>query len=540
MSFSFELPSHIAQSWLTLLYSLTQLLETSDNQAKVLNLALKLMAQNLGILRGAIAIITPTTGKIRIEAAYGLNPAQQKRGEYLAGEGITGKVITQGEAFFIEDVSKEPLFLNRTQARNLEKEQISFLCVPICLQGKPVGALSIDISRENISSAPNSYNIPTPAQLLSFLEIIASLLAHAAYDSQERIFNNPESRPKDFVGNSECMRQIYEQISIVAPSLTTVFLQGESGTGKEMAARAIHKASSRQNGPFITLNCAALPENLIESELFGHEKGSFTGAIQMRKGRFELANGGTLFLDEIGELSPFVQAKLLRVLQERSFERLGGIHTIHTDARLITATNRDMGKMVASGEFRRDLFYRLNVFPIYLPPLRERKEDILPLAAHFLRQFAKDKKAPMLSLEAMKMLENHSWPGNIRELQNVMERACILAGNLSFNDHHDHTLIEPQHLAGIGIKDLAGSRANMTKDAEISCKIFNQNVNQNPTPEFKQNLYDLMENLEKNLIVESLTNSRGKLNKAAQNLGISQRILGLRMKKYNLDYRNYR
>lgn len=532
-----ELPPHIAQDWLALLYSLTQLIETSGNQTKVLSLALKLIAQNLGILRGSIAIITPTTGKIRINAAYGLNQSQQKRGEYLLGEGITGKVITQGEAFYIEDVSKDPLFLNRTQARDLEKEQISFLCVPICLQGQPVGALSIDILRENIAGLSNDHSLPTPAQLLSFLEIIAGLLAHAAYDSQELLMNNSEFRPKDFVGNSECMRQVYKQIAIVSPSLTTVFLHGESGTGKEMAARAIHEGSSRKNGPFITLNCAALPENLIESELFGHEKGAFTGAIQTRKGRFELANGGTLFLDEIGELSPFVQAKLLRVLQERSFERLGGMHTIHTDARLITATNRDLGSMVNTGEFRRDLLYRLNVFPIYLPPLRERKEDILPLAAYFLKQFAKDKKVPMLSLEAMKILETHSWPGNIRELQNVMERACILVGYLPFNEHQ---LIEPQHLTGIGIKGLANSRADLVNDTDLSKETFSQNFNHNQNPEFRQSLSEKMDNLEKNLIMDAVARCNGKLNKAAQNLGISQRILGLRMKKYKLDYKNYR
>lgn len=305
-------------------------------------------------------------------------------------------------------------------------------------------------------------------------------------------------------GQSEAMRQTLRQIAIVAPSHSTVLIQGESGTGKELAARAIHRAGPRPDGPFISLNCAALPENLIESELFGHERGAFTGAEKMRIGRFEHANGGTLFLDEIGELGPAIQAKLLRALQERAFERLGGMNTIKVDARIIAATNRDLIKMVEKGEFRRDLFYRLNVFPICMPALRDRPEDILPLAARFLRIHAPQAR---FSGEAASLLQRHSWPGNVRELENIIERAALLLGG--------DTILLPEHLPFLQNESRFGAETTV-------------------------NLAKRIADLEQEYIIKALALSMGKINKAAGRLGLTERELGLRLKKYGISYKTYR
>lgn len=314
---------------------------------------------------------------------------------------------------------------------------------------------------------------------------------------------------------------VYEQIAQVASSSTTVFLHGESGTGKELAARAIHASSSRSNGPFISLNCAALPENLIESELFGHEKGAFTGASGVRKGRFELADGGTLFLDEVGELSLITQAKLLRVLQERSFERLGGMSSIAVDVRIITATNRSLLDMVEKGTFRRDLYYRLNVFPIHMPSLRERQNDIQPLAVHFVDKYATSSKRHgiRLSLTVMDMLQRYDWPGNIRELENVIERAVLLVGQ--------EGLILPQHLP----MELHSPH----------CPVHVGNKKNESAPFMASGtLQERLDELERACISEALSRYGGHMGHAAQALGLTERVMALRMKKYGISYKSFR
>ena len=320
------------------------------------------------------------------------------------------------------------------------------------------------------------------------------------------------------IGRSAGISQVKLMVERAAPGRTTVLITGESGTGKELAARAIHAASARAERPFVSLNCAALPESLIESELFGHEKGAFTGATSMRKGRFEQADGGTLFLDEVGELSMMTQAKLLRVLQERSFERLGGMETIRVDVRVITATNRNLEKMVAEGTFRRDLFYRLNVFPIVLPPLRDRQDDILPLASHFVGHFARQagKGDVRISLAAMDMLQRYSWPGNIRELENAMERAVLLVGS--------QNLILPQHLPPA----MHTESVNMADEK------------QRKMPHMAATLEQRMDELERACIVDAMEATGGQINRAAQQLGLTQRVLALRLKKYGLSYKEYR
>ena len=308
----------------------------------------------------------------------------------------------------------------------------------------------------------------------------------------------------NIIGESRAIKEVFHLINKVAGSNTTVLLRGESGTGKELAAQAIHAASPRSKGPLITVNCGALPETLLESELFGHEKGSFTGAIKQKKGRFELANGGTIFLDEIGDISPAVQVKLLRVLQEREFERVGGMETLKTDARIIAATNRDLETMRGKHEFRDDLYFRLSVFPIYLPNLKTRVEDIELLVKFFLRKHNADELK--ISEEVWEAFENYEWPGNIRELENVIERAVII-----------------KHGDGISIDDLppnlqASLPGRMDSHEEHTSKYF---VIPDEGIDFEE--------LERDMIIQALKNSDGSKTKAAQLLGYTRRKLYSRM-----------
>lgn len=496
---------------LALLRELAQLVNSPADRERTLDRALELMADRLHLMRGSITLVSPSTGEIRIQASYGLKSSERLRGRYVPGEGVTGRVIQTGRAMCVSNVSREPLFLNRTRSRDLKKEGVSFICVPIWLHGDVVGAMSADHLLTDEATLEEETRL---------LHVVAGLLAHTAYESQRVMdrHNGAPTRPRGFVGNSEAMRRVYEQLLQVAPSSTTVFLQGESGTGKELAARALHSASARANAPFVSLNCAALPENLIESELFGHEKGAFTGAGAVRKGRFELADQGTLFLDEVGELTLPTQAKLLRVLQERTFERLGGMRTLHADVRIVTATNRDLESMVRAGRFRQDLFYRLNVFPIFLPPLRARQDDILPLASHFLQKYALEagREDARLSLAVMDMLQRYSWPGNIRELENAMERAVLLLGR--------ENLVLPQHLPPAMHRHAVAEAA----PAGDACQVLSIS------------LQDRLDELERACIVDALSVHRGHMGHAAASLGLTERVMALRMRKYGLCYKDYR
>lgn len=509
---------------LRLLFELSQLLDSAAHIGETLDGALCLMARHMAMMRGSISLVSPRDGSIHIESSYGLNAAEQARGHYAAGEGVTGTVIRMGRSMVISNVSDEPLFLNRTRSRNLRKDAVSFICVPIRVDDQAIGALSVDRLFADTST------LEEDARLLT---IIASMLARAARVRQsclpERDAIRSAARGHDrgrvslrspfFVGSCEAMQQVYIRIDQVARSPATVLLRGESGTGKELAALAIHAASPRADRPFITLNCATLPETLVENELFGHERGAFTGAQGLYRGRFEQADGGTLFLDEVGDLPPLTQAKLLRVIQERSYERLGGTETRRADVRLITATNRPLEDMVHQGTFRGDLYYRLNVFPIELPPLRERSGDIALLADHFMKKFAAagGRTEMHLSLSAADMLQRYEWPGNIRELENIMERAVLLAG--------EEGVILPQHLP----PELHSK----------GCPIFA------PGPRRAQGraigpLQPRLDELEKGCILEALRRHEGNMGKAARELGLTDRIMALRMKKYGLTYKEFR
>jgi two-component system NtrC family response regulator len=313
------------------------------------------------------------------------------------------------------------------------------------------------------------------------------------------------SKYDNIVGQSKIMQEIIALIERVANSNASVLITGESGTGKEVAAVAIHQNSPRSNKPFVPVNCAALPEQLLESELFGHERGAFTGAVTRKLGRFELAEKGTIFLDEIAEMSLNMQAKILRVLQEKTFERVGGTETLSVDVRVIAATNRQLDAAIKNGEFREDLFYRLNVIHIHMPPLRERREDIPLLAKHFLRKFGHTYQVENISTEAMELLYNYHWPGNIRELQNVIERAAIICRNKT---------IYPEHLP----RELY---AVPKSSSDLIVNFPDQGIS--------------LEELEKELILKALKKSGGNQTRAAQLLGITRSALLYRSQKYGIN-----
>ncbi len=500
---------------LSLLFEISQVLDSSLDLRSAVEPVLEKIARFRRLDFATLTLLSRHTGEIAIEAAYGLSASQKANGRYRLGEGITGRVIQTGEASIVRKTSENPHFLDRTGVRKQRGRDSSFICVPIKKGREVVGALSAD---RPVAPAPL---LEEEARILSVVGALiaqAVKLRQAAQEERDRLVEENlrlqeelEDRrpPSAIVGNSPEMQAVYRLISQVSGSDTTVLLRGENGTGKELVAQAIHSASPRCERPFVKVSCAALSEGLVESELFGHEKGAFTGAVSARKGRFELAHGGTLFLDEVGDLSPSMQVKLLRVLQEHEFERVGGSSTIKADVRLIAASNRDLEKLTESGQFRLDLYYRLNVFPIHIPPLRERPTDILLLADYFVeRCCAKSgKRVLRISTPAIDLLMGYHWPGNVRELENCIERAVLLSDDEVIHGHHlPPTLQTAESAAAVPRGTLASALANV----------------------------------ERELLVEALKSARGNMAAAAESLGVTRRVLGLRVRKYRIPPRRFR
>ncbi|MFB0521794.1 MAG: nif-specific transcriptional activator NifA [Desulfatiglandales bacterium] len=500
----------------SLLYEISQALSESLDLRKSLYKVLEILSNSMGMVRGTVTILNPLRNEISIEVAHGMSRVAMERGKYQVGEGVTGRVIETGKPFLVPKISQEPLFLNRTATRRVVRDQeLSFVCVPVKKGDQVVGALSVDRAFDEF------YSLEEGERLLS---IIATMIAQHVINLESIQLEREQLREENrrlrdelskkyritnIIGNSNKMREVFQMISQVCQSNATVLIRGESGTGKELAANAIHYNSPRAQQPFVKVNCAALPENLIESELFGHEKGAFTGAIRQKPGKFELANKGTIFLDEIGSIGTDLQVKLLRVLQEREFERVGGYHTIKADIRVIAATSKNLEQAVEEGTFRSELYYRLNVFPIYMPPLRERKTDILLLADFFLEKYARENRKDIrrLSTPAIDMLMQYHWPGNVRELENCIERAVLLCdGGVIHSYHLPPTLQTGEESDTIPALSLEESVAN----------------------------------LEREMIIDALKNTQGNMARAAQMLHITERKFAYKAKRYGVDYRKYR
>lgn len=501
---------------ITSLYEVNKVLAASTDLRECLGQIMAILSSAHGMHNGTVSIINPTTSQLEIEVAHGLTAEARNRGKYEVGEGITGRVVASGAPIVVPSISDEPLFLNRTRARgDISQKQISFFCVPISYGRQVIGALSVDREYDSDNNFEND---------LQFLTILSGLIAQAvvrikAANEEKRILVRENSSLKrqlsgkyqigNIVSNSSRMREVFEMIHRVADSNATVLLRGESGTGKTLVAKALHYNSNRADNPFVVVNCSALPETLLESELFGHEKGAFTGATATKKGRFELADGGTLFLDEIGELSQAVQVKLLNVIQDREFQRLGGVVPIKCNVRLVTATHVDLEKAVEAGRFREDFYYRLNVFPIYLPSLRKRRTDILLLAEYFLKEFCKenDKEISRISTPAIDLLMQYHWPGNVRELQNCIERAVLICDGDAIKSFH----LPPTLQTG----DSSSEKNPLSFAAAV-------------------------ENFERELIIEALKHTNGNQTKTSIYLDSSLRIINYKIHKYGIDARDYR
>jgi Nif-specific regulatory protein len=499
-----------------LLRAMGQALSEQSDLGPALDCLLDYMARDMGMARAMVNLHHRESGHICIHKSLGLTEDEQGRGIYFPGEGITGQVVESGRPIVVPRIGDEPAILNRTGSLSRpEDRECAFLCVPILRGRKVLGTIS----------AVRAYDDPELlGKHVDALTVIASMLAQAVelYLVENVDFIAWERRhaelmgqlgqcmrPSSFVGSSKVMMDLFALLNKVAPTRTTVLLLGESGVGKEMLAKAIHAGGPSPEGPMVKFNCAALPESILESELFGHEKGSFTGATGLRRGRFEEADGGTIFLDEVGELSLGVQAKLLRVLQERAFERVGGNKTVSVNIRIVAATNKDLASMAASGVFRQDLYFRLNVFPLLVPPLRDRGSDIVTLAEHFAARFAKEngKTINRITTPAINMLMSYHWPGNVRELENVMHRAVILTEDDAVHGYNLPLSLQTPVLSGHGRQDGLVAR---------------------------------LEAMEYEMLVEALRLHRGNSTGAARELGLTRRTMGLRMKKYRLDYREFR
>ncbi len=423
---------------LAALHAIARILAQPQELREQIEQALREMSDRLGMQRGMISLLDRETGEVCLDVAHGVD-IQGKDVTYQPGEGITGKVAQTGRPMACANLGNEVHFLDRTGARRfLNRSELSFLCVPIIYDARVVGVLSADKVARQVENLDREL-----AMLSSVAELLAKAVHSRAIEEENRRLRHLLGRSRtpsaDIIGHSGVMQDLFGMVAQVADSNTTVLIHGETGTGKELVARAIHRNSPRLKGPLVQVNCAAIPDTLIESELFGHERGAFTGAIHQRRGRFEEAHGGTIFLDEVGELSAAAQVKLLRVLQERQFQPLGSSRVVRVDVRIIAATNRLLEQDLATGRFRADLFYRLNVFPLYLPPLRERGSDIILLADHFVLKYTKEKGKPVkkISPAVSDILLAYHWPGNVRELENCIERAILLTPG---------DTIEPVHL----------------------------------------------------------------------------------------------
>ena len=421
---------------LLLLREVTRLIGRSLSPDVVLREMLHLMSELLGLNRGRVVLLEPEGApRAAIRHAYGLTRAEAARGRYEVGEGITGAVLALGQPLIVQDIDAEPGFLFRAVSRkDLPPETVAFLALPIDVSGRTVGVLACHRIRSRQRHLSDDLAVlhvlaTLTGQLLQLQALVEEKTGRLQAQN-ELLSKALEARSARFgiVGQAPPLLRALDELERVSPSQASVLLLGESGTGKELFARAVHWSSGRRDGPFIKVNCSAIPESLFESELFGHERGAFTGAQQARPGWFEQASGGTIFLDEIGDLPLGLQPKLLRTLQEGTLVRLGGRKETQVDVRLVAATHRDLAVEVSAGRFRQDLYYRLNVVPIRLPSLRERREDIRVLALHFLsRANQLHQRNVNLSTEALDRLEAHDWPGNIRELGNLIERLVLLA-----------------------------------------------------------------------------------------------------------------
>ncbi|OPZ66621.1 MAG: Nitrogen fixation protein VnfA [Candidatus Aerophobetes bacterium ADurb.Bin490] len=502
------------------------IIEEGEDLKGVFDSIMEVLKEKMDILRGMFVLFDKDDpSSLKVEAGFKISDEAMKKGIYKIGEGVIGNAVLKGQTIGIQDIEKEEMFLNKLKIHRAGMGKISFIASPIKAGAKVLGVIAVE---RKYSDAENFDDITDT------LTLLASLLAYRvrSYQRQEEatkklIDENAELRKelktessvKNIVGKNEKIRKVMEQVKTVAGTMAPVLITGETGTGKELIAKVLHFLSNRSDKKIISVNCAAIPENLLESEPFGYEKGAFTGASARKKGRFEIADGGTLFLDEIGEIPLHLQSKLLRAIQEKEIEPLGSEKPVKVDIRIIAATNRDLEKLSSEGKFRSDLYFRLNVINVNLPPLRERKDDIPILADFFIKKFNKVYSKNVMGLDAKteEAFMEYEWPGNIRELENAVERAVIMAkGNII-----DISLAPDSVNSGrkekkevFGMDEYLDSEIYKAGEGRVYAGVIG--------------------GLEKKLIEEILVKTNYNKSKTSDILGINRNTLKAKMKEYGL------
>ncbi|MEJ2061185.1 MAG: sigma 54-interacting transcriptional regulator [Gammaproteobacteria bacterium] len=522
-----QIPS-TPESELLIMQEAVRLITHGSDTGSAIHGILHLLSQLLGLNRGRVLLPDGEGQDLVIRYAYGLTAQERSRGRYVIGEGVTGRVFHTGQVALIQDIDDEPTYLRRAVDRaTLPDETVAYIAVPIMWEDKPVGVLAVHRLRKR--ERPFQRDIALLQVIATFIgqvlridEMVAERTADLISKNQ-LLRNKLESQgaPYGILGQSPALLEAVQQALQVAATDTTVLLLGESGTGKERFARMQHMASKRAGGPFVSINCAAIPANLIESELFGHEKGAFTGASTAKQGRIELASGGTLFLDEIGDLDLELQAKLLRVLEYKVIQRVGSTRDIPVDVRIVSATHKDLQQAVQENRFRLDLFYRLNVFPIRLPPLRARQGDVAILAQHFIgmanQEFGSEAGFGQGVLE---ILEGYAWPGNIRQLENVIKRAVLMSnGRLISRELIESILAQELSSAGMVAEPAVPTAAPAAKLASVD----------------QLRPYAKVRSEETGDILEALRQQQGNKTRAAISLGLTPRQLRYRMQKLGIE-----
>jgi Nif-specific regulatory protein len=508
----------LLESQLAALFEVSSVLSRSLDLRQTLREVLSVLHERGRLRHGMVSLLSEDRGELLISALHAEDPDPAETVVYQPGEGVIGTILSRNQPWILPRLGDEPRFLDRL---SLYDPDLPFIGVPIRLgDGGAIG----------VFAAQPPFADDLLGARARFLEMVANLIGQAVrlartVEAEQQALREERDKLRrevkgthgfdSIIGHTDTMRLVFDQVRQVAKWNTTVLIRGESGTGKELIANAIHYNSPRARAAFVKLNCAALPDNLLESELFGHEKGAFTGAISLRKGRFEQADGGTLFLDEIGEISPAFQAKLLRVLQEGEFERVGGGRTLKVDVRVIAATNRDLEAEVRAGDFREDLYYRLNVMPIRMPALRERIEDVPDLARFLVVKVARMQGRELsITDSALRILMRHDWPGNVRELENCMERAAVM----SEHGVIDRDVIE---LTGLNVAALAAEPLPMTP-AKPSTIDFND-------PDLD----------ERERVIAALEEAGWVQAKAARLLNMTPRQIAYRIQTLNIKMRQF-
>ena len=499
-----------------------RLMGKSLEPGPVIREMLHLISEFLGLNRGRVVLRQPGSDDYAIRYAYGLTQMEIERGVYRPGDGVTGRALQSGETAIVQDIDDDPNYLARAVDRaRLPHETVSYIALPLMNDGEVLGLLGVHRIRGRTRALADDLRIleiiaTLITQILKLNDRVAEQTARLEHENRELKWalehGSPQQATLGIVGDSPELRHALRQIEQVAGTDATVLLLGESGTGKELFARALHLSSPRRDQPFVKVNCGAIPENLFESELFGYEKGAFTGASTARAGYFEQAHGGTLFLDEIGELPLAMQVKLLRVLQEKSLQRVGGRRETPIDVRIVAATNLDLQQQVAAGRFRLDLYYRLNIIPIRLPALRERREDIRPLVRHLLNLISQSYQRNVgLTPEAMERLVDYPWPGNIRQLRNVLERLVLLAEGAS--------------ISGREVEHVIRSEAAGAPEVPM---LYSPPSSGTVRPYLPAASHDRQQ------IEQALAQTHGNKSRAAQLLGLTLRQLNYRMKRLEM------